>query len=108
MNAIVFSQTGGPEVLRLSEVPKPEVRPGMVLIRVHAIGVNFADTRFMRPTVTRNFPDKTRESADRCFALLREGKLKLHISKIFPLAEAAEAHRFLESRQSTGKLLLIP
>ncbi len=63
---------------------------------------------FSLPTITRNFPDKTRESADRCFALLREGKLKLHISKIFPLAEAAEAHRYLESRQSTGKLLLIP
>ena len=50
MNAIVFSQTGGPEVLRLSEVPKPEVRPGMVLIRVHAVGVNFADTRFRQGT----------------------------------------------------------
>jgi NADPH2:quinone reductase len=63
---------------------------------------------FSLPTITRNFPDKTRESAERCFALLREGKLKLHIGKIFPLAEAAEAHRCLESRQSTGKLLLIP
>ena len=50
VNAIVFSQTGGPEVLRLSEVPKPEVRPGMVLIRVHAVGVNFADTRFRQGT----------------------------------------------------------
>ena len=38
MKAIVFAQTGGPEVLTLGEVPKPEVRPGMVLIRVHAIG----------------------------------------------------------------------
>ncbi len=63
---------------------------------------------FMVPTVTRNFPDKTRESAERCFALMREGRLKLHIGKTFPLAEAAEAHRYLESRQSTGKLILIP
>lgn len=63
---------------------------------------------FSLPTITRNFPDLTRASAERCFALLREGKLKLHIGKIFPLAEAAEAHRYLESRQSTGKLLLIP
>lgn len=63
---------------------------------------------FSLPTITRNFPDKTRESADRCFALLREGKLKLHVDKTFPLAEAAEAHRYLESRQSTGKLILIP
>ena len=38
MKAIVFAQTGGPEVLALSDVPKPDVRPGMVLIKVHAIG----------------------------------------------------------------------
>ena len=63
---------------------------------------------FMVPTITRLFPDKTRESAQRCFALMREGRLKLHIGKTFPLAEAAEAHRYLESRQSTGKLILIP
>jgi NADPH2:quinone reductase len=63
---------------------------------------------FMVPTVTRNFPDKTRESATRCFALMREGRLKLHIGKTFPLAAAADAHRHLESRQSTGKLVLLP
>jgi NADPH2:quinone reductase len=63
---------------------------------------------FMVPTVTRNFPEKTRESAERCFALMREGRLKLHIGKTFPLAQAADAHRYLESRQSTGKLVLIP
>jgi NADPH2:quinone reductase len=63
---------------------------------------------FMIPTVTRNFPDKTRESAERCFALMREGRLRLHIGRTFPLAEAADAHRFLESRQSTGKLILLP
>jgi len=63
---------------------------------------------FMLPTVTRNFPDKTRESAERCFALMRDGRLKLHIGKTFALADAADAHRYLESRQSTGKLVLIP
>src|SRR5712692_7687808 len=63
---------------------------------------------FMLPSVTRGFPDKTRESTDRCFALMRDGRLKLHIGKTFPLAEAVEAHRYLESRQSTGKLILIP
>ena len=63
---------------------------------------------FMLPTVTRGFPDRTRESAERCFALMREGRLRLHIGKTFPLAQAADAHRYLESRQSTGKLLLLP
>ena len=36
------------------------------------------------------------------------GELKLRIEKTFPLAEAAEAHRQLEGRQTTGKVLLIP
>src|SRR5215470_3079552 len=63
---------------------------------------------FSLPTLTRGFPDKTRESADRCFALLRDGRLKLHVARTFPLAQAAEAHRYLESRQSTGKLILLP
>jgi len=42
------------------------------------------------------------------FAALAAGRLKIDISKTFPLAEAAEAHRQLEGRASTGKLLLIP
>jgi NADPH2:quinone reductase len=36
------------------------------------------------------------------------GELKLRIGKTFPLAEAAEAHRQLEGRVTTGKILLIP
>ena len=63
---------------------------------------------FSLPTLTRGFPDKTRESAERCFALMRDGRLKVHIGKTFPLAQAADAHRYLESRQSTGKLILVP
>jgi len=63
---------------------------------------------FSLPTLTRGFPDKTLESAERCFALMREGRLKVYISRTFPLAQAAEAHRYLESRESTGKLILLP
>src|SRR5712691_6807733 len=50
MKAIVFEKTGGPEVMALKDTPKPEPRPGMVLIRTHAIGVHFADTRFRQGT----------------------------------------------------------
>src|SRR5258706_7439035 len=46
MKAIVFDRVGGPEVLTLTDLPKPQVRSGGVLIKSHAIGVNFADTRF--------------------------------------------------------------
>jgi NADPH2:quinone reductase len=36
------------------------------------------------------------------------GDLKLHFHKVYPLAEAQQAHRDLESRVTTGKLLLVP
>jgi NADPH:quinone reductase len=35
-----------------------------------------------------------------------QGKLKLHIHKVYPLADTAQAHRDLEGRKTTGKLLL--
>jgi NADPH2:quinone reductase len=35
-----------------------------------------------------------------------QGKLKLRVDRVYPLAEAAEAHRDLEARRTTGKLLL--
>ncbi|MFZ0676088.1 quinone oxidoreductase family protein [Candidatus Binatus sp.] len=46
MKAVVFDKTGGPEVMKIVEVPKPEVKPGTVLIKVRAAGINFADTLF--------------------------------------------------------------
>jgi len=39
---------------------------------------------------------------------IRDGKLKLRMETDFPLKDAAEAHRALESRKTTGKVLLIP
>ena len=42
------------------------------------------------------------------FSLIAEGKLKVRIAKKYPLAEAVQAHRDLESRTTAGKVLLIP
>jgi NADPH:quinone reductase len=42
------------------------------------------------------------------FGMIAAGKLKLRIEHIYPLAEARRAHRELEGRKTTGKLLLIP
>jgi NADPH2:quinone reductase len=36
------------------------------------------------------------------------GELKVVIDRTFPLSEAAEAHRYIESRQAVGRVLLIP
>jgi NADPH2:quinone reductase len=42
------------------------------------------------------------------FSMIGAGKLKLRIEHTYPLAEAQRAHRELESRKTTGKLMLIP
>jgi NADPH2:quinone reductase len=42
------------------------------------------------------------------FGMITGGKLKLRIEHTYPLAEALRAHRDLEGRKTTGKLLLIP
>jgi NADPH2:quinone reductase len=44
MRAIQIEQFGGPEVLRLAELPVPEPGEGEVLIKVSRAGINFADT----------------------------------------------------------------
>src|SRR4051794_21772380 len=44
MRAIQIEEFGGPEVLKLVELPTPEPKPGEVLIRVSTAGMNFADT----------------------------------------------------------------
>src|SRR2546430_399516 len=47
MKAIRVHQFGGPEVLKLEEVPTPKPQAGQVLVRIHAAGVNPYDT-YMR------------------------------------------------------------
>jgi len=42
------------------------------------------------------------------FSMLATGKLKLRIEHTYPLAEVQRAHRDLEGRKTTGKLLLVP
>jgi len=44
MRAIRIAETGGPEVLTLTEVDTPEPGPGLVLVKLAASGINFIDT----------------------------------------------------------------
>jgi NADPH:quinone reductase len=46
--------------------------------------------------------------AEALFGMLRARKLKVEISRTWPLAEAAEAHRALQARETTGSVLLAP
>ena len=48
------------------------------------------------------------QRANEVFNWTATGKLKVRIDKTFPLAEAAEAHRQLEGRKTTGKVILLP
>src|SRR5262245_50364024 len=43
MKAIQMTDQGGPEVLRLVDLPDPQPGPGQILIRVEAASVNFSD-----------------------------------------------------------------
>ena len=53
-------------------------------------------------------PEEMRASAARLFELMQSGKILIRIGQRFPLAEAAQAHRAIESRATTGSTLLIP
>lgn len=58
-------------------------------------------------TTRNNRPDLLRHTADRVLSYLADGSLQIKIGKRFSLQQAEEAHRLVESRQSTGKVLLI-
>ena len=52
--------------------------------------------------------DELLQRAQDVLAWVQSGDLKLHIGLTLPLAEAAEAHRQLEGRETSGKILLTP
>lgn len=82
--------------------PVPEVSP----LTLMAKGSLF----LTRPTM-RHYLQTTDELLRRAGDLFRwigEGELDVRIGERFPLAEAAEAHRALEGRRTTGKVVLIP
>lgn len=63
-----------------------------------------------RPSLTHHVgchDDVLRRAGD-LFTWIEKGRLNIHVGKTYPLADAAAAHRELESRNSTGKILLIP
>ena len=63
-----------------------------------------------RPTLAHYVatPAELRARAADLFAWLADGSLRVRIGATFPLAGTAEAHRALEARATTGKVLLLP
>jgi NADPH2:quinone reductase len=52
--------------------------------------------------------DELLKRAGELLGWIRDGKVQLRMEFTFPLKDAAGAHRALESRQTTGKVLLLP
>ncbi len=65
---------------------------------------------FTRPTLAHYTATtaELRGRAEELFRWIAAGELKVRIGATFPLASAADAHRALESRATTGKVLLVP
>ena len=65
---------------------------------------------FTRPTLAHytQTPAELRARTDDLFGAVRAGALHVRIGASFPLTAAADAHRALESRATTGKVLLLP
>ena len=90
---VLFGQSSG---------PVPPIDP----LRLTAMGSLFVT----RPTLAHYTADRA-ELELRAGAVLEAvaaGRLRLRVGARFPLAEAASAHRALEGRATTGKVLLIP
>ncbi|MDM7831969.1 quinone oxidoreductase family protein [Cellulomonas edaphi] len=73
--------------------------------------LNAAGSVFLtRPTLGDHTRDRAELDwrASEVFGAVQDGSLDVRIGATYPLADAAEAHRALESRSTTGKVLLIP
>ncbi|UOB65950.1 quinone oxidoreductase family protein [Bacillus thuringiensis] len=63
------------------------------------LGFSFGTTRKKRPELLQ-------ETANEVFRYLRDGRLQIKATKSFPLQNAGKAHEWVESRKSTGKVIL--
>ena len=63
-----------------------------------------------RPTLFDYYrtPQERAAGAQRVFSMLRQGTIKMTIGQRYPLEEAAQAHRDLEARRTTGSTVLLP
>ncbi|MCL4232519.1 MAG: NADPH:quinone oxidoreductase family protein [Dehalococcoidia bacterium] len=53
-------------------------------------------------------PERTRRVIEEILAGIARGELKVVIDRVFPLSQAAEAHRHIESRQAFGRVVMTP
>lgn len=91
--AVSFGSASGPvpplELFRLNRMGS-----------LHVTSAGLADYTAERPELLERAAD--------LFAVLRDGAVRVSITRRYPLADAAEAHRDIEARRTTGSLLLVP
>ena len=97
----VFDTAGGDVTARSFAVLRPGGRLASVAAGPRAPASPRADVSSLRPNVERK-----RRHLERVAALLLEGALRLPEISVFPLAQAAAAHRVSEARHLRGKLVL--
>ncbi|MGH9027828.1 MAG: zinc-binding dehydrogenase, partial [Acidimicrobiia bacterium] len=52
--------------------------------------------------------DRAQQMVSRHLADIAQGELRVVVDRTYPLAEAAAAHRYIESRQAFGRVVLVP
>ena len=103
MRCIQIEEFGGPEVLQVADLPKPEPGEGEVLIEVTRAGINFADThqrensylaRYEVPLVLGGEVAGTTPDGTRVVALLRSGGYAeyavAHEATVFPIPDGVD------------------
>ena len=103
MRAVRIEEFGGPEVLKVVDLPKPEPEDGQVLIEVSRAGMNFADThqrensylaRYEVPMVLGGEVAGTTPDGRRVVALVPQGGYAeyavAHESTVFPIPDGLE------------------
>jgi NADPH:quinone reductase len=112
---VVYDSVGQATFLKGLDCLKP--RGMMVHFGVSSGQIEPFDTRGLttrgslfltRPSLASHIsnPDELAWRSGDVFRWIGEGKLRLRIDREYPLADAAEAHRDMEARKTTGKLLL--
>ena len=74
-------------------------RDALLVKNISAVGVYWGAYK-------KNEPDVYRDSFDALASWYAEGRLKPHVSQVFPLAQVPEALGVLDSRQATGRLVI--
>ena len=97
----VFDTVGGDVATRSFQVLKPGGRAAFIASGPTAVPSPRDDVRSLRPAVGRE-----RRHLERVMALVEQGAVRIPPLQVFPLPQAAEAHRISEGRHLRGKLVL--